>query len=140
MILASIADTHRDLGDYERAIAMRTTAIEMISQWGMRGEECEGWNELANTYVAAGRDQDARDAYARALDLARELGEKHQEARAHAGWGRLLVAEDRTAAQIHLTEAVTILDVISPAEAADVRRVLADLTSADTTAALTSPG
>ncbi|GIG00121.1 AfsR/SARP family transcriptional regulator [Catellatospora citrea] len=118
LILGCVADAHRDLGDYETAIATRLRANELIRQAGFRGDEAESEVNLAETYQAAGRLADARDTYAKALAMAQERGEPPQEARALLGLARLLRTADPVPAGRYLLAAMALQHHLSAADAA----------------------
>ena len=117
LLLAGLADVHKDLARYDKAIELRLAAHEMIMA-GMRGHESDSLNGLGELYAEAGLADQARQWFERAIAVTGERGERHQHGRALAGLGRLLGSRE------HLLAAIDILDAVSPLEAEQVRQAL----------------
>ncbi|CAL9353981.1 hypothetical protein SUDANB120_00522 [Streptomyces sp. enrichment culture] len=91
--------------------------IELFSQW-----------EVSHCHLAAGRHREAVESGARVADVSREKGWALAEARALQVVGTALAElGDRERARERLERAAGLFDRLRPAEAAQVRRILADL-------------
>jgi len=112
----NIATCHRDLGEYEQAIASYRQAF------ALRPEELTWENinhEFGGTYVLLGRLDDARDAFTRMLS-----GSTSQQARGHRSLALLEMFRGRYRAAIpHLRQAI-VLNQASNAPVSEVRNHL----------------
>ena len=83
-------------------------------------------NGLGDTFLGTGRLAGARGHYTAALDLARQVHERSEEARAHAGLARAYDAEGEfRKAHRHWREALTRYTVFGGPEAEQIRARLA---------------
>lgn len=73
---------------FEQAAAWYRTALDLATTWGAvdRSVSCDLWLALGRTQVAAGAWIAARDAYAQAAELARELDDPARLAAAALGY------------------------------------------------------
>ncbi|HEX6686525.1 MAG TPA: BTAD domain-containing putative transcriptional regulator [Candidatus Limnocylindrales bacterium] len=120
LLLAGLADVQQDLGQFDRAIELRTEAHRLILI-SSRQHETDSLNGLGDLYLAAATPDRALAHYEQALTLATERGEHHQRGRALTGIGRLI------ASRRHLETAIALLEPIAPMDAEKARRALNQL-------------
>ncbi|RNL83371.1 AfsR family transcriptional regulator [Halostreptopolyspora alba] len=78
----ALAVAQREWGDLESAVESHLSALERSEETTQSTADSEILNELGTTYVHAGRYEDARVSFERALKLSQERKERFAEARA----------------------------------------------------------
>ena len=97
----------------------------MYRDLGNRAGQAEALNYLGEVLSLSGDGQRARDHYARALAIAREINAPLEEARALEGLGHCLLRDgDPVAAAVHWQQALTICQRIGVPDAHRIQETL----------------
>nr|BFE72176.1 hypothetical protein GCM10020092_054770 [Actinoplanes digitatis] len=109
-------------------------ALEIFRQLGERAGETRATNSLGEVLTTTGQPKHGRDEHLAALALAREIGDRYEWGRAHAGLAR--VAEtlgDADAAGRHWAQAWSRYAEIGAPEAEEIRSIIDRRQSSGTT-------
>jgi len=118
--LNQIGVVHRLRGEFTEAIDQHQQALEQTRDVGDHSE-MEVLNELGETYLAAGRPDQAREHHTHALQLALATDQRHQQANAHNGIAHAIRDVDPETAQEHWRAALAIYTELGVPEADHVR-------------------
>jgi tetratricopeptide (TPR) repeat protein/transcriptional regulator with XRE-family HTH domain len=127
-------------GHGQQAIGLCQQAVVIVRGHDQFGE-AEAINGLGEAYLAAGRPRQARSCHLIALDLTRQIEDKYEEARAHAGLARTQPADASPARTLeHWRRALALYDALGTPEAAQIRALLATGAEMPARPGLTGPG
>jgi tetratricopeptide (TPR) repeat protein len=116
---------HAQLGDHEQAVAACQEALALQQKIGDSDGEAATWDSLGYAHHSLNRFDDAVACYRRAIEQRRELGDRYYEsASLHRLGDTHLAAGDPAAAADAWRAALTILDTLGHADAAQVRTKL----------------
>jgi tetratricopeptide (TPR) repeat protein len=122
---------HSLLGDHEQALAYCTEALGLFAELGDRLGEAHALDSVGYACYHLGRQSEAAASCGQALALARELRAGYAEGMIYIHLGDICRAEgDSEGAREHWEQAVSILDQLGRADAADGRARLAELDAA----------
>ncbi len=129
MVLANLGVLHADSGEIGTALEAYHGALEMFRELGDR--RCEGMarGNMGALHLRQG-DSEAAEAHLRAaLEIHREVGNRYSQGTALMHMGRLHISTNRhETAESLLREALaTMLEAGSPAEVAELRRMLKEV-------------
>jgi CHAT domain-containing protein/Flp pilus assembly protein TadD len=112
LILTSLAQVHRSLGDNTRALEL----LKLVQSQAKRDRRAnaQSFYDMGTTYADLGNRNAALAYFRRALSLAREIRDRRQEARVLSGLGATLETEGKyVEASRLLTQALTLTQSIS---------------------------
>ena len=119
--LTGLGEAELRLGRYGPAGRHLRQALAGYRRTGERPGEARALNGLGEL-AAASRPQRARGCHAEALAIATDLGDRYEQARAHAGLAQVcLSAGERAGAGQHWREALTHYTAVGAAEEARLR-------------------
>lgn len=123
---------HALMGDYRRSLACAQRALPLLRKFGDRHAEGSAWDTVGYAYAHLGRHKRAITCYERALRLFREVGERFLAAETLTHLGDVhQLAGDLDGARRAWREALTILDQLGHANAAQVRAKLGGTPTGD---------
>ncbi|HEX6345855.1 AfsR/SARP family transcriptional regulator [Umezawaea sp.] len=127
-VLANIGQALSVAGRHTEALEHLHQALAMDREIGAHAEETSVLNDLGEAHRAAGlpSEADHRQALAHALDI----GDRHQQARAHLGLGHAVSATDPDAARLHWEQSLALYRDLGVPEADRVSAHLAEWTAA----------
>lgn len=115
-------------GDHTTAADLLHHALDVFRDLGTPDDEAEALNHLGTVHRLTGQPARALTRHRQALSIARRIHHRLEEARSLEGIGRgHLDLDDRTAAGVHLHEAVDLYKRLGLPEDADLAATLATL-------------
>nr|WP_221375135.1 tetratricopeptide repeat protein [Actinoplanes polyasparticus] len=127
-VLDSLGLLHTRMDQPERAVDYHDQALVIVQEIGDQDGETHVRNGLGAAMLAASRPADALMHFTAARELADKLGVRSQQAEASAGLGRAHQALGAPApARAHYEQALALYAEFDPAEAALVRKLIAEL-------------
>lgn len=110
-ILVYLSLLSHQLGDQAQAQTLNQQALAIADKLGLRPEGALAWRNLGHIQAAAGMWREAQAAYARALGMCQEMGNKNWAQEARAGLARVALAQgDVTAAVTHVDTVMAHLE------------------------------
>jgi tetratricopeptide (TPR) repeat protein len=132
MMTRHIGDAHRTAGRHEDAIRHLGEARRLLAALPDPYEEARALTSLGQTYMQAARVADATERLTEALAIMIRLGSRYEQSRVRVALADAAQQlDDRARARDHLEQALAVYSAIGAPEAAEVRRRLAELGSAN---------
>lgn len=131
-VLANLGMVLSDAGEHTEALEHLRRALAITREIGDRTEETSVLNDFGEAHRAAGLPSEAD--HQRALTSALDIGDRHQQARAHLGLGHAVVEEDPEAARLHWELSLTIFQELGVPEADRVAAHLAEWSASNESA------
>ncbi len=125
--LATLGNIAAEQGDLDQATAHHRASVALFAQTGNKAGEANALNNLGTVSTAAGRTADAHAEHSAALAIALRTGDQYERFRAVAGLGHALRHDDPAVAHRHWEEALAGFTRLGVAEAAELRRLTADV-------------
>ncbi|WP_433530150.1 BTAD domain-containing putative transcriptional regulator [Micromonospora sp. CA-263727] len=126
-LLNELGVMEREAGRADEAAALHRQAFVAISEAGDLVGQCGSRNLLARALLDQGDVRSAQDLFGRVLLDATRINHRYEQARALDGIARCLVATDPAAARSHWVRSLSLLEQVESPDAAEVRRLLAEL-------------
>ncbi|TCB99002.1 tetratricopeptide repeat protein [Micromonospora zingiberis] len=126
-LLNELGVMEREAGRPDEAAALHREAFVAISEAGDLVGQCGSRSLLARAILDQGDVRSAQDLFGRVLIDATKISHRYEQARALDGLARCLRRTDPAAARSHWVRALSLLEQVESPDAAEVRRLLAEL-------------
>ena len=133
--LATLGNIAAEQGALDQATAHHRASVARFVQTGSKAGEANALNNLGTVSTAAGRTADAHAEHSAALAITLRTGDQYERFRAVAGLGHALRHDDPAEAHRHWEEALAGFTRLGVAEAAELRRLAAEVLTAEVLAA-----
>lgn len=122
-VLANIGQVLSDSGRHPEALEHLRQALAITRETGDRAQEVSVLNDFGEAHRAAGLPSETD--HQRALAIALDIGDRHQQARAHVGLGHAVAPNDPEAARLHWELSLAVYQELGVPEAEEVAAHLA---------------
>ncbi|PRY38666.1 AfsR/SARP family transcriptional regulator [Umezawaea tangerina] len=122
-VLANIGQVLSESGRHAEALEHLRQALAITRETGDRAQETSVLNDFGEAHRAAGLP--SQTDHQRALANALDIGDRHQQARAHVGLGHAVAPTDPEAARLHWELSLAVYQELGVPEAEEVAAHLA---------------
>ncbi|TWD82817.1 tetratricopeptide (TPR) repeat protein [Kribbella amoyensis] len=122
--LGNLGGLYRSRGQFAEALHHHELARAIAREIGYSESEPEEVNDVATDLRLLGRGDEAIGRHREALELALTIGNRYQQARAHEGIGRCLLAAGAGNGEAELKEAIRLYTELGTPEAVELATLL----------------
>ncbi|MDH2424988.1 BTAD domain-containing putative transcriptional regulator [Sphaerisporangium sp. TRM90804] len=122
--LNSIGSCHASIGDDEQALLHHHEALRISAAVLEHAQQVRALLGIGDVHMRARRHETAGELFGRALHLARDIGDLHQEAHTLDRMGTVLHESGDAEAAVHWWRALALYERLGVPEAEDLRRRL----------------